>query len=219
MWQTGLAVLMALVMCEAVRAQQKGEESLDSIIEALKVSDLSYAQIYKPLTALRRVPVDPKRRAEVAALLDPVLAAENSTVRRAAQEAMKSWGTELNLPTLIKQLSVPDSSERAGAIAVLGAIGGKDAAKAVAARLGDKDDGSNAEQALEKIGSAAEEYVWPYLTSGDTITHGRACHLLAKIGTSKSLVKLKARHRESDGWRRAGVEIAIRDLEKRLVKR
>lgn len=193
-------------------------ETLDQAIEALKTGDASYAKAYQPLSKLKQWPVDAKRRNEVAGLLDPLLTTNESTVRRAAQDAVKAWGTPRNVPTLLKLLEWQDWGDQTSALEGLAAIGGKEAAQAIAAKLPDKELRLRAKDALETMGPAAEEFVWPHLTSGDDQVFRYACDVLGKVGTAKSLAKLKAR-RERDSSRQSAVRSAIRDLESRLVKR
>jgi HEAT repeat protein len=193
-------------------------ETLEQAIEMLKSGDASYSNAYPPLSKLRQWPVDSKRRNEVASLLDPLLTAENSTVRRAAQNAIQAWGTRANIPTLLKLLEWQEYGERVAGLEGLAAIGGKEAAEAIAEKMLDKEIRLPAKRALEKMGPVAEEAVWQHVGAGDNSLHSYACQVLGKVGTSKSLVKLKAL-RERDSGRRASISIAIRDMEKRLVKK
>ena len=128
-------------------------ENLDQAIELLKSGDASYKNAYPPLSKLREWPVDAKRRNEVAGLLDPFLTAENATVRHYAQEAAKGWGTPKNVPTLLKLLDWQDSTDRSNGIRAPAAIGGKEAAQAIASKLDEKSTHVEARRALARHGS------------------------------------------------------------------
>jgi len=194
-------------------------ETLDQAIEALKSGDTSYSKAFPPLVKLKQWPVDAKRRGEVAGLLNPLLTTDQLSVRRAAQDAVKAWGTPQNVPTLLKLLEWQDWGDRTAAIEGLATIGGKEAAQAVTAKLSDKDLRSKAKTALEEMGPVAEEFVYPHIGAGDDTLHSYACQIIGKIGTAKSLAKLKARRPERESGRKVAVNSAIRDMETRLRKR
>lgn len=196
------------------------EESLDQIIAALKSGDTSFGNLYSRLHKLQRLPVDAKRREEVAALLDPLLTLDEPSVRHTAQAAIEGWGTKKNEPTLLKLLEWQDRSDRHAAMKGLAALGGsKESAEAVAKFLLESSDRSYAQRALEEMGAFAEAAVWPHVGAADNQVHSAACRVLAKVGSSKSLVKLKALRKSSDISHRVSVDMAIRDMEKRLIRR
>jgi len=196
------------------------EVSIDEAIEALKAGDMSYKKLYWPMRTIKRGPVNPKRREEVATLLDPVLITENLTIRRAAQDAILVWGTKKNIPTLLKLLEYNDYGDRQAAMKALGAIGGtKESAKSLAAKLPDRDYRSTATTALKQMGPFAEEVIWLYIGHPDDSVHDSACKVLGQVGSSKSLIKLRALRPESSSSRRSDINSAISEMEKRLVKR
>jgi HEAT repeat protein len=114
---------------------------------------------------------------------------------------------------------VQDRFDRHDAIKALGAIGGKAAAHALAARLPNKDDRSYAKSALIKMGPVAEESVLPLVGDSNDDVHDAACDVIGQVGTNKSLSKLRALRRESSTGRRLAVSGAIHELEQRLVKK
>jgi hypothetical protein len=194
------------------------EITLEQAIAALKSGDISHKNLNGPLTALNKLPVDSRRRDEVSALLDPLLTTENLTLRRGAQRAMAGWGTKKNITTLMKLLEWQAYGDRWEAMKALAAIGGsKEAAQAIAARMRDKDDRLTAKRTLEEMGPVAEDVVWQYIGGADDSLHGYACDVLGKVGTSKSLIKLKALRPEKDSGRRSDVNDAIREMQKRLT--
>lgn len=193
--------------------------TLDDVAATLKGQNKSPQEVYNRLRALLHLPHDSSSRTELAALLDPLLTSENALVRSKARELMQTWGTEVNVPTLIKLLSVQDRVDRHDALKALGAIGGKESAHAVAARLTDKDDRSYAKAALIKMGPVAEEHVLPFVGDSNDDVHDAACDIVGLVGTNKSLSKLRALRRESSTRRRLSVSGAIHELEQRLVKK
>jgi len=194
-------------------------KDLDSLIAAIKSPDQSFAKMYSPLAELSFMDPVAARREEVAGLLEPLLVAKNDSVRNVAMNAVKKWGTQKNVPTLIKMLDLPSTSDRWAAMEALGAIGGnKEAAEAVARLMLDENDRLTAKRALEKMGPVAEDPVWPHVGAKDNLLHSYACQVLGKVGTAKSLAKLKRLSKNRDVGQRASVEIAIRDIEKRLGK-
>jgi hypothetical protein len=189
-------------------------ESLDDTIALLKEREPNYARLPTTLSNLRRIPVDSSRQDEVARLLDPLLTTGNDAVRHAALEAVKVWGIEQNAPTLLLLLDTSEMSDRWSAMEALGKIGGsKAAAQCLAELLTVPNDSLPAKRALEEMGSIAEDAVWPHIGHADLLIHTNACQVLAKIGTEKSLTKLKARRPEQEIARRVPIDMTIRQLE------
>lgn len=187
-------------------------DSLDEIIAVLKKGDS--AQLITPLMNLRRIPVESSRQDEVARLLDPLLLTDNSAVRSAALEAVKVWGKPENSSSLLAILDMPDTGDRWPAMEALGKIGGsKAAAQCLADLLPNPNDLLPAKRALEEMGSIAEDAVWPHVGHADLLIHTNACQILGKIGTAKTLDKLKARRREQEIARRVPIDMTIRQLE------
>ena len=164
--------------------------------------------------------MDAKRREEVAALIDPLLLSDNTSLQHAAVDAIQGWGTKKNIPTLLKLLEYQNHSDRDRAMKSLGAIGGsKEAAQAVAARLLVSADRYDAEKSLSKMGAYAEEVIWQYVGSADDQVHRAACGVLGDVGTTKSLLKLRGLRRDSSSYRQSALESAQKEMQKRLVKK
>jgi S1-C subfamily serine protease len=194
--------------------------TLDENIAAIKSKDHSFSQMYVPLSELSFMEPVPARREEVAALLDPILQTKNDPVRNAALHAVKKWGTQKNVPTLLKILEWKSTGDRWSAMDALGSIGGsKEAAEAVAKLMLDQGDMLTAAGALQKMGPVAEDAVWPHIGSSDRQLHYNACRVLGAVGTQKSLDKLRPLiKKETDIGHRVPMDIASRDIEKRLGK-
>ena len=195
-------------------------KSLDENIAAIKSTDQSFAQMFSPLSELSFMEPVPARREEVAALLDPLLGAKNESVRNSALNAVKKWGTQKNVPTLLKMLEWKSLGDRWAAMGALGEIGGsKEAAEAVAKLMADKEDMLTATHALEKMGPVAEDAVWPHVGSSDRQLHSNACRVLGAVGTEKSLAKLQPLiKKETDIGHRVPMDIAVRAIQARLGK-
>ena len=176
--------------------------------------------MYSPLSELSFMEPVPARREEVAALLDPLLQAKNDSVRHAALNAVKKWGTQKNVPTLLKMLELKSIGDRWSAIRALGEIGGsKEGAAAVAKLLLDQQDRLTATDALQKMGPVAEDAVWPHIGSKDQQVHYNACRVLGSAGTEKSIARLQPLiKKETDIGHRVSMEIAVKDIQKRLGK-
>ncbi|MCE9526448.1 MAG: trypsin-like peptidase domain-containing protein [Planctomycetales bacterium] len=198
----------------------RAKKSLDDYIAAIKSTDHSFGQMYLPLSELSFMEPVPERREEVAALLNPLLDAKNESVRSSALNAVKKWGTQKNVPTLLKMLEWKSLGDRWAAMEALGNIGGsKEAAQAIAALMLDQGDMLTAAHALEKMGPVAEDAVWPHVGSNDRLLHSNACRVLGAVGTQKSLDKLQPLiKKETDIGHRVPMEIASRDIVKRLGK-
>ena len=195
-------------------------DKLESSIAAIKSKDHSFRQMYTPLSELSSMEPVASRREEVAALLDPLLTEKNDSVRNAAMRAVKKWGTQKNVPTLIKMLDLPSTSDRWAAMEALGSIGGsKEAAEKVATLMLDENDRLTAMRSLSAMGPAAEDATWKLVGAPENSLHSNACRALGAMGTQKSLTRFQSLiKKEKDIGRRVPMEIAARDIEKRLGK-
>jgi serine/threonine protein kinase len=131
-----------------------------------------------------------KRRAEVAAMLEPLLEAMEAGTRQAAARALAVWGTVAQVPALIKRVADEDWLLRRAAMEALGKLKDARAALPLAKRLSDLGDRGTASQALQALGPAAEKVVLPYLRSTDWGVQMEACNILKVIGTPASLSAL-----------------------------
>lgn len=201
------------------RADQavKDAKKLDSDIEALRSPDLSYKQMYRPLTDLQFKEAVPARRDEVSGLIEPILLSQDQQVREAALHVLKKWGTAKNAASLIKFVDSTSTGEVDAAIEALAALGpNQEAAAAIAKKLPVQRHRFQTGQALIKMGKFAEEVVWPHLESKDRETRNQALQVLAEVGTAKSLDKLKALPGEKESTEKFLHENAIRNIERRV---
>jgi len=190
---------------------------LDEIVELLKSGQPTFGRLYSPLHRLRGIEPVASRREEVAALLDPLLTTGDFSVRHAAYDAVEVWGTQRNVPTLLAILDGSDRSERWPAMEALGKIGGSPEAAARLAKLMlDSGESLQAKRALEDMGAVAEDPVWQLVGNSDNLIHSYACQVLGKVGTSKSLERLKSRPKEAQTVRQVSVDLAVQDMQGRL---
>ena len=195
-------------------------ETLDDCIADIRISEPTFSQVYLALIKLGNMEPVEARREEVAGLLDPLLTAKDSSVRNSALRTVKKWGTQKNVATLSKMMQSPTRADRHSAMDALGAISSsQQAAEALAKQLLQEDDRYAAARALGNMGPIAEDIVWPHVESTNSGVRSSACTVLGKVGTQKSLQRLKALIRsEPDIVRRSPLEVAESEIERRLDK-
>jgi HEAT repeat protein len=207
------------------RTQQQSELQRDKsadvreIIKALK-DPSRRAELSIALSKLHSIPPIPELREEVAALLDKLIVSKDSGTRMSAQMAIQKWGTEKNVPTLLKLLDSLDSSSRRTATEALGEISrDPDVAKRLAEELleGNSTDRYGLQDALKKMGSVAENAVLALLKEDDEDVRKSALEILGDIGTRKSVDEIQAlaRNRSNSSVRYAA-ESALRQMERRF---
>jgi hypothetical protein len=125
------------------------------------------------------------------ALESLMLHSENVGHRAAAAGALKNWGTEASVPSLLKALSDDWVGTRANAAEALCKYAPKNAVKPVAQLLASPHTRGSAAKCLKAIGPDAEDAVLAYIGNGDAWTRSEVCQLLGAIGTRKSLPALK----------------------------
>jgi hypothetical protein len=197
----------------------EANEQLDKIVQVLMASSgAATREVESSLRDLKSLAPIEARRAEVAALIEPLLAARSPSTRRAAIEAAGQWGTPAQAARLLDIVQSTEGSEREAAILALGGCGGSaEAAAYLVKYLPVSSDERCVKESLIKMGPVAEEAVWEYVGYGSV--HATACQILAAIGTERSLAKLKARPPEGDISRSSAVADAIRAIEARLGRK
>jgi hypothetical protein len=131
----------------------------------------------------------------VSRALEPLLADPDYKKKMAAAQAMSKWGTEQNVPELVKLLKKGDEGGvvdfRVAVAKALGAIGDPRGIAPVAKRLSDNwDRARGVIQALAAFGPQAESETLKYLDPSDHRTAEGACMVLKEIGTEASLPEL-----------------------------
>jgi predicted Zn finger-like uncharacterized protein len=132
---------------------------------------------------LTRTQVDDDRRAEVAALLRPLIEAEDAGVKNTARDAFIRWAAKDDLPTLIELLGDTGSPKRQR-MALINSLGASKNPKAVEVLvpLVGGAESFYAEQALIKFGAEAEKPVRKLLDSTDLKVRTAAARILKGIG-------------------------------------
>ncbi len=139
------------------------------------------------------------RRAEVAKVLEPILADGDGWVCGYCIQAMAVWGSKANTPALVKLLTVPNLWNRADAMRALAKLQDPAAAAPIAKRLLELGDRGTASKALQDLGPQAQPAVLPYLKNADWGVRVEACKILKEIGTKDSKSDLEAATRDSHG--------------------
>jgi hypothetical protein len=161
--------------------------------------------------------VDPSRRDELVAILDELLESSANDVRRAALFAVKKWGTDANVPALMKLTQSKTDSDVRGSIEALGEISkSEEVAQVISPFLLDTGHRLRAKLALRKMGANAEPAVLEYVGHRDNLAHNYACDVIEEIGGEKSLQKLKSLPPDADEFRQSMVRNAIQRIERRL---
>jgi len=163
----------------------------DSMAQALLDLELSDNRARVAAEQLARMPVDPKRRAEVSAALVKLLSGtQEGSMKASALRALAVWQTSEALPEIVKCLDHESRLVQGGAYEALGTSQSEEAAKVCAARLDGKDR-HGASRALRAMGPVAEDAVLACLGNPDRKVRAEACRVLGHIGTKKSLARLQ----------------------------
>jgi S1-C subfamily serine protease len=189
------------------------DEDLDKLLASLDSSNNFDRK--KALDKLAKSIPQQQQRAKVAAAVEPLVAHSDSFTRHSALKALSVWGSESNVPAVLKQLDSSDVFTRNNAMAALGALKDARAAAPLCERFKQFQDRSEASAALEKIGAAAEKEVVKLLDEQDWGARMSACQLLAKIGTSDSLPRLQQATQDSNGLVKGTAQSAIDAIKRR----
>jgi hypothetical protein len=141
------------------------------------LADVGDAHKPRSLTALQelaRLRPDEASRVKVSRALNAPFLDADPTIRAAALDAVRAWGTTENTAALLKLLSN-----------VCG-VNNPDTARTV----------ESISQTLISIGPGAEDAVIPLLRSSEPAVRGAACRVLADVGTAKSVEPLQDAGRE-----------------------
>jgi hypothetical protein len=142
-------------------------------------------------------PVNAARRAEVALALEPLLADPDPGTALAGTRALEVWGGPENVAALVRlmesDLAGLEGDEcRSRAVDTLVRLQDARGGAAIARQWKRPAERARTRRALEKLGTAAEPAVLPYLKDADHDIQAEACRTLQVIGTRRSLVDLQA---------------------------
>jgi HEAT repeat protein len=157
-------------------------------------------------------------RAEVALALGSLLEDRDDSVVRAALGALQTWGTADCVPAVISILRGHRSSfVRHDAIELLRAYPGDETANALADRLSDSFDSSDALEALVAMGSSAEKHLARALPNTNELTQRKILEAL------KSIIKQQVPDSDTvqaliDFSRKSSDPFAMRDVIQLLSK-
>ena len=132
------------------------------------------------------------QRAKVAEKLVPLTDNESTFIRRAAVTALGVWGSENDLPALIRAAVHKDTSTRSAALAVISRFRNAQTLEVVIQSFRERATRTDAGNALREMGPMAEAAVLTLLDDKDDVFLKRdAIELLADIGTEASVPALQ----------------------------
>ncbi|HUT95266.1 MAG TPA: HEAT repeat domain-containing protein [Thermoguttaceae bacterium] len=168
-----------------------GEGGLDQLLQTIRSSPGDWVRCLPALNALAGMQPVEARRAEVAAVIEPLITDPNPAIQRTAIQALGTWGTKQSVPALAKLLTGPDLGVRWTAMDALGKLKSAEAVDLLAERVPDRQDGMHAVRALTQMGPVAEDAVIKLLGHGDFLVRMKACNVLEQIGGPKSVEALE----------------------------
>jgi hypothetical protein len=198
-----------------IRPAQPADAKPMDFNEALAfLSDAHSPRRRDAATWLAREPVNAARRQQVAKALDLLLNDPDRDTRLAALDALKSWGTTDNVPSLIAVIKDDTfnfflGEPRKKAMSLLGQLKDPRAAAALTHYLPNAFERGNAEDALHDLGPAAESEVVKYLHDPDNGARDAVQRLLTyyrssdKVYFSQTLSDLgrdPSRRRNAADW-------------------
>jgi S1-C subfamily serine protease len=162
-------------------------EALDSVIADLQIADKAHAAIKR----LHKTAADPKRKAEVARLLEKWAAQKDWSVfgRADAAIALRWWGTSESVRILVAMLvdgNVHGIHYRGHAMWSLAYIGTDQAILAIAALVENNMERGTAVSILQQLGSASEPQVLKLLQSRHPEVRVEAAKILGAVGTKSA---------------------------------
>ena len=205
------------------------EERLKALLKKIAV-DFSKSGRSNDLRQLSGMRVIPEKQPAVIKLLKEIISKSvGSYTGGEAVKALGIWGTESQIPILVKLLKTGDSSLVRKAGEALASIGGKAAVEPLVDMLTEarRSSKSQWERTLEKLGPVAEpEVLKLLLSSNDEDTVESAVDVLGKIGgkasvrpLEKLLSQAKAAEGNSSRHQSYVIERALRSVRTRAVAR
>ena len=181
----------ATVPSQPPGATPGSEGGLDQLVQTIRSSPGDWVRCLPALNALAGMQPVEARRAEVAAVIEPLVTDPNPSIQMTAIKALGTWGTKQSVPALVKLLTGPDLGVRWTAMDALGKLKSAEAVDLVAERVPDRQDGMHAVRALTQMGPVAEDAVIKLLGHGDFLVRMKACNVLEQIGGPKSVEALQ----------------------------
>ena len=191
-------------------------ESIDKNLSDLESTDLQTRK--QAVGRLRRAPLMPDRRSEVAKAIEPLLQEEDMWVRGDAAKTLATWGGPENVPALLAALkNEPEFSGRWAILDALKALKDPQAAEPLARMVAENKERGKAVETLKAIGPGAEDAVLPLLSSGEESVRSEACKILQVIATEKSVPKLRDLALRSPGWDKQEAREALNAMSLRNI--
>ena len=146
-------------------------------------------------------------------LMGSLLNDPRTMMRWAAAKVIADHGTAEQVPILIKLLKSTDSSMRSSAIRGLGRLKDARAAEPLVALVARGDsDSYQIVEALARLGPDVEDTVLPLLGEKNVETRRRACEVLKRVGTQKSLAPLRELMLDPDMSLNSAAAEAVREI-------
>jgi HEAT repeat protein len=156
-------------------------------------ADLDSADVFVRRNALERLATmrPNAQRAEVARKLVELTELDDANIRRPAVLALGVWGSEDEVPALLKAVEHTDVFTRREALKVIGRYRHGDIVSAVIPCFRDFHTRAEADKALRELGPRAEQDVLTLLTERDVFLRKAAIEVLTDIGSEASVPALR----------------------------
>jgi hypothetical protein len=172
------------------KKKKSHRERVEGIDDAIvRIADGGHFEIDAAAKYLILCPIDPKRKDEVAKVLNEAMMGEH--LPESIYEAGAKWANDDTVKIFVDKLSARPWVER-GVIKASGRIPNSEIALKLCYLLENFFNWEEATRALQQIGPVAEQHVRTLLTQHrDPKMRAQACLILASIGTERSLPALK----------------------------
>lgn len=193
---------------------------LRELLTRLSQKGVNKSSVNTTLAEISFIDPIPEFRDEVSKTLDPFLISKDLVFRNYSMSGIKKWGTEANIPTLLKLLDGLESSSRNDAMECLAKIStSQETADKIASLLLDETDRYAASQALKKMGARAEIAVLPMLENDDEEIRSAICDVLREVGAKSSIAPLtKLAQNKASSSVRHRADSALRAIQRRVGK-
>ena len=188
---------------------------LSQLLNRLASADLKTRQA--AVGVLLQKPLLESRRKEVAGRLEKLLETDDPTLGLQALRALGRWGGDQNINAILRAIASSRRSEiRRAGIETLGLIGSVQSSRALATLMDDTpiEEIAALGKALRGAGARAEESAGLLLRHVSEVVRGEACDVLAQIGGTRSLRRLREiARRDSSRDVRAAASHALTRIE------